>query len=171
MTASLFTVAPASTRTTTGRPEFETPELEFDWAFASGLPAEPERPTHLRLVEDPESATVNLDLPDPGSWAAMLACSLLETLSGDRPVGQLARWLAKDVHDELSARVDAARRHPAGRIRAVARRKVSGVRVCHVREGVVEACAVIVGNTRARSVAMRLEAVKGRWLATAVHLI
>ena len=101
----------------------------------------------------------------------MLACSLLEALSGDRPVSQLARWLAKDVHDELTTQVDAVRRHPSGRIRAVARRTVSGVRVCHVKAGVVETCAVVVGNKRARSVAIRLEEVKGRWLATAIQLV
>ena len=165
MTASLFSVAPAPTAT------FETPELEFEWEFASGLPAAPKRPAQLRLVEDPESAEANAGLPDPGSWSAMLACSLLEALSGDRPVSQLARWLAKDVHDELTAQVDAVRRHPSGRIRAVARRTVSGVRVCHVKAGVVETCAVVVGNKRARSVAIRLEEVKGRWLATAIQLV
>lgn len=153
----------------TPEPRVEMPELEFDWTLPSGLPAEPERPAHLHLVVDEEE--LDTDLPDPASWTAMIAMSLLEALSGERPVGQLNRWLAKEIFDELSGRVDAARRHPAGKLRVVAKRKVTGVRVCHVRSGVVESVAVVNGAQRARSVAVRLEAVKGRWLATAIHLL
>lgn len=165
MTASLFSVA----REIQQQPVIQ--ELEFEWELKSGLPAEPERPSHLRLVSDPQDVVENADLPDPGEWSAILATSLLEALSGDRPVSQLTRWLAKDIHAELTAQVAAVKRHPSGRIRSVARRTVSGVRVCFVKPGVVETCAVVVGNTRARSVAIRLEAVKGRWLATAVQLV
>lgn len=150
-------------------PSVSMPELEFEWTLPSGLPAEPPRPTHLHLVAN--DLDEDLELPDPASWTAMIAMSLLEALSGERPVGQLNRWLAKGIFEDLCARVDSARRHPAGKLRVVAQRKVSSVRVCHVRPGVVESCAVVNGTQRARSVAVRLEAVKGRWLATAINLI
>lgn len=35
--------------------------------------------------------------------------------------------------------------------------------------GIIEASAVVIGSVRARAVALRLEAVRGRWLATAVE--
>jgi hypothetical protein len=44
------------------------------------------------------------------------------------------------------------------------------VRVCPVAPGIVETSAVLVGGERAQAVAIRLEAVAGRWLATAVVL-
>ncbi|MEY4170440.1 MAG: hypothetical protein RLZ94_1513 [Actinomycetota bacterium] len=36
--------------------------------------------------------------------------------------------------------------------------------------GVVEASAVVIGGERARAVALRLEVVRGRWLATAIEM-
>jgi hypothetical protein len=46
---------------------------------------------------------------------------------------------------------------------------VRSVRVCPVAPGIVETSAVLVGPDRARAVAIRLEAIAGRWLATAVE--
>jgi hypothetical protein len=47
---------------------------------------------------------------------------------------------------------------------------VRSVRVTSPAPGVVEASAVVIGGERARAVALRLEVVRGRWLATAIEI-
>jgi hypothetical protein len=47
---------------------------------------------------------------------------------------------------------------------------VRAVRVCRVAPGIVETSAVLVGGDRAQAIAIRLEAVDGRWLATVIQL-
>jgi hypothetical protein len=47
---------------------------------------------------------------------------------------------------------------------------VRSVRVTSPAPGVVEASADVIGGERARAVALRLEVVRGRWLATAIEI-
>ncbi|MEZ5117132.1 MAG: Rv3235 family protein [Candidatus Nanopelagicales bacterium] len=166
-------------------------ELPLEWRLPSGLPAQPEAPAHLRLVggspvvpaPDPTpdaaahaaadpTAERGVDpadgLPPAGPWVARLARAVLEVVSGERPSGQLVRWTSRPVHAELARRAACARRHPVNQGRSPMVRQVRSVRVCPVAPGIVEACAVVSGPQRARAVAIRLEAHRGRWLATAV---
>jgi hypothetical protein len=64
----------------------------------------------------------------------------------------------------------AARRHPAGKALSSPPRRVGSVRTCVVAPGIVEACAVVSGMTRARAIALRLEARDQRWIVTAMQL-
>jgi hypothetical protein len=75
-----------------------------------------------------------------------------------------------DIRETLARRGAAALRHPAGKARAPQCRRVRSVRVTSPAPGIVEASAVVIGGERARAVALRLEVVRGRWLATAVEL-
>lgn len=147
--------------------------LPLEWALPSGLPATPPRQRHLRLVAPPELPDAGLAesgrLPAPAPWVARLSAAILEVAAGERPAGQLTRWVTPEIRETLSRRGAAARRHPAGKDRAPQCRRVRSVRVTHPTPGVVEASAVVLGASRARAVAVRLEAIRGRWLATAVE--
>lgn len=145
--------------------------LPYEYEVSPGVPAEPDVPGDLHVVgadpipQDPE-------LPDPRTWAAKLARAIAEVAVGERPPGQLTRWVARDELARLARRGQHVQRHPAARAqRGVSRlRSVRAVRACPVAPGVVEASAVIVGGDRAHAIAIRLEAVAGRWLATVVQL-
>lgn len=161
------------------------PFLPLEWQVPSGLPAVPPAQRHLRLVTGAERELPAADqatapeasaadspaprLPAPGPWVARLAPAILEVIAGERPAGQLKRWVSRELHETLSRRHAVALRHPAGKARPPQCRRVRSVRICRPAPNVVEASAVVMGASRARAVAVRLEAVKGRWLATAIE--
>ena len=142
--------------------------LALEWEVAPGIPAEPPVPMDLRVLGQAPPD----DLPDPGRWVAQLARAIAEVSVGERPPAQLTRWVARDELARLTLRASYVARHPAARAqRGVARlRTVRSVRVCPVAPGIVETSAVLVGTDRARAIAIRLEAVSGRWLATAIEM-
>jgi hypothetical protein len=145
--------------------------LPLEYEVAPGVPAVPPIPPDLRLVGDAVDA-IGVDLPDPGPWTARLARACAEVAIGARPPAQLTRHVARDELARLARRGLAVSRHPSSRAqRGVSRlRSVRSVRVCPVAPGIVETSAVLVGGDRAQAIAIRLEAVDGRWLATAVEL-
>lgn len=144
--------------------------LPLEWRLPSGLPAEPPPARHLRLVSTPAPEEPDVSVPPPGPWAARLARTVIEVVSGERPAGQLRRWTTRAVHADLAARAAAAARHPAVAGRPPQCRRVRSVRVYAVSPTVVEACAVVSGAVRSRAVALRLEVVGDRWVATAVEM-
>lgn len=105
---------------------------------------------------------------DPSLVARRLAGASVEVIAGRRPAAQLARWLAPGVLDVLRNRA-ALTRHTAvpvpGRPPAV-----RGVRVCILHEHLVEATAVVDDGRRVRAIALRLEAHRGAWRATALEV-
>lgn len=146
--------------------------LPLEYEVGPGVPAVPPEPTELRLVAMDDLSPADPDLPDPRIWTAKMARAISEVAAGERPPGQLTRWVARDELARLTRRGQAMQRHPAARAkRGVSRlRSVRAVRVCPVAPGIIEASAVLVGGDRAQAVAIRLEVVAGRWLATAVAL-
>lgn len=144
--------------------------LPYEYEVAPGVPAVPAIPADLRVAGDAPTETA--DLPDPRMWAARLARAIAEVAIGERPAAQLTRWVARDQLARLARRGVAVQRHPAARAqRGVARlRSVRAVRACAVAPGIVETSAVIVGGERAHAIAIRLEVIDGRWLATVVEL-
>ena len=147
--------------------------FEFAWEVAPGIPAVPSASPGLRLVTDIDRERGDVDgLPDPAKWAAQLARAVAEVGTGLRPPGQLTRWVERQELARLVRRGAAYARHPSARTRSTAQgsrvHAVRSVRVCPVAPGIVETSAVLVGPERSRAVAIRLEAVAGRWLATAV---
>ncbi|MBF4578796.1 Rv3235 family protein [Frigoribacterium sp. VKM Ac-2530] len=140
----------------------------------------PHRPAELFLVEPlpPESLPPEQTAPsepelDPGLAAEGLARSVLEVLAGARDLQQLTRWVTADVHAVLRARVQLstrARSVLADRpVRPVLR--IGTVKVARPVPGVAETVVVVHGRGRARAVAIRLEAVGGRWRASALHIL
>lgn len=150
--------------------------LPYEYEVAPGIPAVPPVPRHLHVVpgETPQDpgASVPEGLEPPGRWTQRLARAIAEVASGERPAGQLQGHVTREVQTYLALRGQSVARHPSTRAtRGTTRlRSVRGVRVCPVAPGVVEASAVLVGNDRARALALRLEAQGDQWVATAVHL-
>jgi hypothetical protein len=153
------------------------PALPLQWELPGGLPAEPpqvEAP-RLSVVAGPPGHRPG-ELPHPVAWVTRLAPAIFEVLAGVRPVSQLARWTARDIWTTLARRHDAARRHPAGRLRQQHGRTVRGVRVQPVAPGIVEASAVVAHDDRCRAIALRLEVIGRecasgpRWLITACDI-
>ena len=146
--------------------------LPYEYDVSPGVPAVPPVPADLHLVVSPDPDASTVPLPDPGPWAARLARACAEVAVGARPPAQLTRHVQRDVLAQLARRGVAVARHPSSRTqRGVSRlRTVRAVRVCPVAPGIVETSAVIIGGERAQAIAIRLEAVEGRWLATVVQL-
>lgn len=163
---------PTRLRVIPGQPApMEQLHLPYEYEVAPGVPAVPPLPPDLHLVGTPGDAG-DPALPDPRQWAARLARACAEVAIGARPPGQLTRHVARDELARLARRGVAVQRHPSARAqRGVSRlRTVRAVRVCPVAPGIVETSAVLVGGERAQAIAIRLEAVEGRWLATVVQL-
>ncbi|MFC7406366.1 Rv3235 family protein [Georgenia alba] len=119
---------------------------------------------------DEESAPVDeVDLPDPQQWAGALVRSTVEVLCGSRPVAQLARWLAPELFESVSRRAGLAERIQ-GRPRMAARAIIRRVHVCRIEAGTVEASVVVHDGSHLRAAAVRLEAHRGRWRATALQI-
>jgi hypothetical protein len=144
--------------------------LALEWEVSPGVPAVPPVPPDLRIVGSPDLQEA--PLPDPGRWLSQLARAIAEVSVGERPPGQLTRWVSRTELAKLAARATYISRHPSARAqRGVSRsRTVRAVRVCPVAPGIVETSAVLVGTDRAQAIAIRLEATAGRWLATAIEM-
>jgi hypothetical protein len=176
----------AITRTIRRRPAPAGPvqgTLALQWVLPSGAQARPTPDLGLRLVARPVTAddtdpavasvpTTRAELPDPGPWTAQLVQAVLEVLGRERPRQQLVRWLSPEVYAELSAHIAAGAVRPGtGQPGGRARRTVSSLHLCEPADGVVEASAVVLGGTRARAMAVRLEGWDGRWRCTRLALL
>ncbi len=144
--------------------------------------ASPQAGHQLRLVvSDPIPAprvwsdSVRTDvgtLGDAGEFARRITQAVVDVLAGHRPAHQLLRWSRPDVFEALRRRaaVTVARPNRPGVTPAGRRPVVRSVRVCDVAAHAVEASAVVIDGDRARAIAMRLEAIDGRWRLTALEL-
>lgn len=82
--------------------------------------------------------------------------ALVEVLSGERPVRQMAPWMAPDVYEQLSSRLAVHARAPRRAIPARGARIVS-VHVAMVHDEAAEIAGRMVHRGRSRAVAVRLE--------------
>jgi hypothetical protein len=147
-------------------------------AAARDLPRMRQRTLALALVTTPDEPPIQLpfdhfgprptaseELPDPEAWSRRMVQAVIEVLTGVRPLAQLVRWTSPEVYAGLQRRGAAAAR-PVSARRAVVR----SVHLCEPADGIVEACAVVIGDGRARAVALRLEGLDGRWRMTALEI-
>ena len=147
----------------------------------------PTAPRHLHLVatapagssdSGPNDSGPNDQVPNnapPIAWVARMALAVGEVGIGDRPAGQLTRWVERRQLAHLAERGAAIRRHPSSRTagtQAAMRtlKQVRSIRICHIVDGIAETSAVLVSSDRARAIAMRFEYIGDRWLITAVNL-
>jgi hypothetical protein len=82
--------------------------------------------------------------------------ALVEVLTGERPVRQMAAWMAPDVYEQLSSRLSAHARVPL-RARNGRGARIVTVHVAMVHDGAAEVAGRMVHGGRSRAVAVRLE--------------
>lgn len=151
-----------------------------DGSLALHYPAEPPAtalavvPTPaLRLVPDPESRPDGdvAGPPEVSAWAARLVQAIAEVVVGDRPVGQLVRWVEPAVYADLYRRVRLLGLTTSAGIRTASdRSSIRSVRVCAPAEGAVEVAAHVRHGARSRAIALRLEIHRDRWICTALEM-
>ena len=157
--------------------------LPLTWQVAPGVDAVPTARRHLHLVATAPAGSSDSGPNDsasnnapPIAWVARMARAVGEVGIGDRPAGQLTRWVERRQLAHLAERGAAIRRHPstrtAGKTQGAMRtlKQVRSIRICHIVDGIAETSAVLVGSDRARAIAMRFEYIGDRWLITAVNL-
>lgn len=132
------------------------PAVEVDWDH--------HRPDRARSVAE---------LPPPAPLCAGVALAAVEAIAGERPLTRLVRWLAPDVHADLTdavAQAALARRAagtvPVPRLRPGVRR----VRLTRPAPTVVEASVVVPDGDRVRAVALRLEVHHGSWRVVGLEI-
>ncbi|GAA4370026.1 Rv3235 family protein [Paeniglutamicibacter cryotolerans] len=103
--------------------------------------------------------------------ARALAAATFESLIGQRPVQQLARWYSADCLAKLSRRRELLRAScPDPGARSFHCPCVRQVRVSRLSDTIYEAAVVVDEKTSVRAAALRLERWRGRWLATALEI-
>jgi len=102
-------------------------------------------------------------LPPARPFAMALVQRLLEVRAGVRPLPQLQRDTTPGLYADLE-RVLNARPRTTGR--RPTRRDVLSVHVQERPDGVAEVCATVTRGERAAALALRLQAVQGRWFCT-----
>ncbi|EPD30803.1 Rv3235 family protein [Gleimia europaea] len=109
-------------------------------------------------------------LPDARSWSRALALAIVETLSGQKYPSALERFVSPDLYEAIERKVALAARldGPAGRS---PRTKALSSRVCLVNESIAETTHVVVKGETTRAVAIRLEARRRQWVATALEIL
>lgn len=126
----------------------------------------------VQVVSQPWASDASTALPDARNWSASLALALAETLQGQRPVGQLSRWVDERVLATLTVALR-SRRSPYGRTRTAVAQRPALLRSIHLqfpRADVVEVSAHVHLAGRSTALALRLEAWYDRWLCTALEL-
>jgi hypothetical protein len=145
-------------------------------ASASATQRSGHKPT-MRLVAAGDDATTQHgtarleSLLDPRPLIHRLAQAIAEVLAGARPASQLSSHTTLQVIRQLErwagrhgARAGTPQPGP------IIRPMIGSVHLNEPCEGVIEACAVIIAGSRARALALRLEAVRGQWCCTAVNV-
>ncbi|MGA8988540.1 Rv3235 family protein [Aeromicrobium sp.] len=133
-------------------------------------------PTRLPTFAEPiEPASGQIPLPFPGLQpvlpvpvergdagplrrrAAHFMQALVEVLSGERAVRQMAAWMSPEVYEQLTIRLSAHARVPA-RARAGGQGvRVVSVHLSMIHDEAAEIAARMVHRDRSRAVAVRLE--------------
>jgi hypothetical protein len=116
--------------------------------------------------QDPPSAVPDAD---PAAVGCSIALAALEVLAGRRPVAQLARWLAPGVYEAVQVR-SALTARVLQTTPGVRRPVVRRFRLTSLVPTAHEVSVVTDDAGRVRAVALRLEAHRGTWRATALEI-
>ncbi len=133
---------------------------------ASVAPAAPVAPFTLRRAI-PAAYVKRGPLGDPTPLVCTVAKAALEIALGANGIDHLARWITPTLRTSLLRQQSLSRR--AG-YTARGRVAVARVRLCRVSATAVEAAVVATEGELAHALALRLEAVSGRWLVTALDV-
>jgi hypothetical protein len=130
------------------------------------------RPTGTMITTPDWQLRPDPRLPEASAWAASLALAAVEVVRGRRPIGQLSRWVAEDQLERLARH---AARSPERLVtttpgRPVVQARVQSARAQFPSNDVAEAAVHVRIGPLSVPVALRLDAVYDRWLATALDL-
>lgn len=128
------------------------------------------RPVHSPAVEAVWPGTTERrpappELPDPAAMCGPLVLAVVEALAGTRPLAQLVRWVSPAVLDALASRTS-----PSPAPRGLRRTTIRRTHVCRIDARTAEASVVVHDGDRVRAAAVRLEARRGHWRATALQI-
>ena len=137
--------------------------LALTYSLAGGLDADPGA-GGLTLVPDAEDR----DVPDAEQWAMRFIQAVIEVVSSDRPLSQLARWTRPEVFVDLGRRRERVAQHRSPGQARTSRQHVASVHVWQPSSDVAEVAARVTMGIRSRAIAARLEFERGRWLCTAL---
>lgn len=138
--------------------------LALAFHVGNGVPAVPIPP---RRLGGGARALPGVGRAEARRWAAMLVQGVVEAITGDRPLSQLARWTTLDVYEQLQWECRRTRGSAAGRAERV-KARVSSVHVFEPTDEVAEVCATIRLTDRAQALALRMEAHGQAWRCTAI---
>lgn len=131
-------------------------------------------PAHFAFDDPVETSQGQIPLPFPGMTpilpapvergdagpirerSARFMQALVEVLSGERPVRQLAAWMAPDVYAQLTSRLAVHARVPL-RARSGRGARIVSVHVAMVHDEAAEIAGRMVHRGRSRAIAVRLE--------------
>jgi hypothetical protein len=131
-------------------------------------------PPHVPFDDPVEPAHGQIPLPFPGMTpvlpapvergdaspirqrSARFMQALVEVLSGERPVRQMAAWMSPDVYAQLTSRLAVHARVPL-RSRSGRGARIVSVHVAMVHDGAAEIAGRMVHRGRSRAIAVRLE--------------
>jgi hypothetical protein len=131
-------------------------------------------PPHTPFNDPIEPADGQIPLPFPGMTpvlpapvergdarpirerSARFMQALVEVLSGERPIRQMAAWMAPDVYAQLTTRLSAHARVPL-RARSGRGARIVSVHVAMVHDEAAEIAGRMVHRGRSRAIAVRLE--------------
>jgi Family of unknown function (DUF6459) len=148
----------------------ETAAIGRDITLIDSGPAAGPLAAGLRIVAPPhrdERDTVLAEASDPRPGTRRLAQAIAEVLAGARSPSQLSGLVSLDVLRLLERRYGRFNAAPGA---APTRPIVRSVHVSEPQRDVAEACAVITVGHRVRAIALRLDAVNGRWRCTALRI-
>jgi hypothetical protein len=102
---------------------------------------------------------------------------VLEVLGGFRPIGHLRALTARSSFDAVALQLarlggPSVLRPGSGLVRVTGDRiRLRHLRICEVRDGAVEAAAVLVRGESVRAMTLRLERDGDLWLCTHLHVL
>lgn len=127
-------------------------------------------PTDTATQVTPATRTLSrtAQLPPARPWIAQLAQGVAEVMLGHRPARQMARWTDERVFRELTR---AGGRGLGPEAPPGSRARVTSVRATLPEPDIIEGVALMQVGPRVRALALRTEALRGRWVCTACDLL
>ncbi len=139
--------------------------LALTFPLPNGLEASP-RSRALTLVSGERGVTAGI--PDAERWAGRFLQAVIEVVSSDRPLSQLARWTDRRVYAEIAQRKQRVASHQrTGPVRP-SRQHVATVHIWQSAADSAEVSARVTSGGRSRAIAARLDFSRNRWLCTAI---
>lgn len=121
-------------------------------------------------------STRTSELPDPVIFLKNLTLRGVEVLLGWRDLAQIARWVTDDVYLEMKEHVNGLTRKSSlmpheARNRQRLPLTFTTMRLTEPRDGIIEACVILLVGQQPQVAAVRLEGLDRRWRASCFALL